>query len=94
MLVEHILEEDKDVFEELLTTDKFYIFHNGDNASMKVASDSLKSIYDTFKDKEWEQWKPEDVAPHEAFLRTHWEFSGEKGRSPKILKKFKNNGRA
>ena len=89
MLVEHILEEDKDVFEELLTTDKFYIFHNGDNASMKAASDSLKSIYDTFKDKEWDQWKPEDVAPHEAFLRTHWEFQREKkGDHPKILKKL------
>ena len=89
MLVEHILEQDKDVFEELLTTDKFYIFHNGDNASMKAASDSLKSIYDTFKDKEWDQWKPEDVAPHEAFLRTHWEFQREKkGDHPKILKKL------
>ena len=32
MLVEHILEKDKHVFEELLTTDKFYVFHNGDNA--------------------------------------------------------------
>ena len=32
MLVEHILEKDKNVFEELLTTDKFYVFHNGDNA--------------------------------------------------------------
>ena len=89
MLVEHILEEDEQVFESLLTTDKFYVFHNGDNASMQAASDSLKSIYDKFKDKQWQDWKPEDVAPHEAFLRTHWEFQREKpGDYNKILRKL------
>lgn len=89
MLVEHILGEDEQVFEALLTTDRFYIFHNGDNASMAAASDSLKSIYDRFKDKDWQEWKPEDVAPHEAFLRKHWEFQREKkGDHPNILKKL------
>ena len=89
MLVEHILEKDKNVFEELLTTDKFYVFHNGDNASMKAASDALKSIYERFKGTEWKAWEPEDVAPHEEFLRTHWEFQREKkGDHPKILRKL------
>ena len=89
MLVEYIIEKDEDVFETLLTTDKFYIFHNGDNTAMKAASDSLKSIYDFFKGKDWPEWEPEDVAPHEEFLRTHWEFQREKeGDYPKILKKL------
>jgi mono/diheme cytochrome c family protein len=89
MVVEHILRKDERVFEELLTTDKFYIFHNGDNASMTAASDSLKSIYKKFKDKDWQEWEPEDVAPHEAFLRKHWEFQREKeGDYPKILRKL------
>ena len=77
------------MFEELLTTDKFYIFHNGDNESMTAASESLKSIYHKFKDANWKEWKPEDVAPHEAFLREHWEFQREKkGDHPKILRKL------
>jgi hypothetical protein len=89
MLVEHLLEKDERVFEELLTTDKFYIFHNGDNESMTAASESLKSIYHKFKDADWKEWKPEDVAPHEAFLREHWEFQREKkGDYPKILRKL------
>ena len=33
-LIEHILKKDKDVFSELLTTDKFYVFHSGDNEHM------------------------------------------------------------
>ena len=89
MLVEHILKKDEDVFETLLTTDKFYIFHNGDNTAMKAASDSLKSIYDFFKGKDWPKWEPEDIAPHEEFLRTHWEFQREKqGDYSKILRKL------
>ncbi len=89
MLVEHILQKDEQVFETLLTSGKFYVFHNGDNASMKAASDALRSIYDYFKNKNWQAWKPEDVAPHEAFLRTHWEFQREKqGDHPKILRKL------
>ncbi|MGY8642206.1 MAG: DUF1588 domain-containing protein [Verrucomicrobiales bacterium] len=89
MLVEYILQKDERVFEELLTTDKFYIFHNGDNASMTAASDALKSIYDHFKDKGWQEWKPEDVVPHEAFLRKYWEFQREKeGDHTAILKKL------
>ena len=89
MMVEHILKKDEQVFETLLTSDKFYVFHNGDNASMKAASESLKSIYEKFKEKDWQAWKPEDVAPHESFLRTHWEFQREKqGDHPKILKKL------
>ncbi len=89
MLVEHILEEDEHIFEALLTTDKFYIFHNGDNASMTAASGALKNIYDYFKDRDWQEWMPEDVAPHEAFLREHWEFQREKeGDHPQILKKL------
>lgn len=89
MLVEYLIEKDEQVFEALLTTDEFYVFHNGDNVSMTVASEALKNIYDHFKDKDWAQWKPEDVAPHEAFLRKHWEFQREKeGDYPKILRKL------
>lgn len=91
MLVEHILQKDERVFEELLTTDKFYIFHNGDNEAMTAASESLKSIYKKFKDTNWEEWQPEDVAPHEEFLREHWEFQREKeGDYPKILRKLQH----
>ncbi len=34
--VSHILKEDKDVFNRLLTSDKYFVHHNGDNKSMAV----------------------------------------------------------
>jgi hypothetical protein len=37
-LVNWALERDKDVLETLLTTDRFFVHHNGDNAAMKAAA--------------------------------------------------------
>ena len=69
MLVEHILKKDKNVFEDLLTTEEFYVYHSGDNEAVKEASDRIRRIYDYFKDKGWENFKSaEDLAPHADFI--------------------------
>ncbi len=68
-LIEHILEKDQNVFEELLTTDKFYIYHDGDNERMQAASDRLKRIYAHYKDLDWKNFKNEDLLKHADFLR-------------------------
>jgi cytochrome c553 len=70
LLVEHILQEDRDVFETLLTTEEFYVYHNGDNASMQAASDTYKDTYNYFKGLDWKAFKPEDIAPHAPFMTT------------------------
>lgn len=70
MWVEHILEEDKNVFEQLLTTDEFYVFHNGDNAAMQAACDARKATYEYFKDLDWENFQAEDLASHAEFMTT------------------------
>ena len=85
MLVEHILEQDDRVFEELLTTDKFFIYHSGDNEEMKAGSDQLKSVYDYFGKLDWETWEPEDIAPHKSFMMTIWEFRKVRGGDDKSL---------
>lgn len=67
--VEYILEKDQNVFEELLTTDKFYVYHDGDNERMQAASDRIKSIHAYFKDLDWKNFKNEDLVEHAKFLR-------------------------
>ena len=69
LLVEHILEQDKNVFEQLLTTDRFYVFHSGDNQAMQAASDALKAYYEHFKGYDWKSWGPAELLEHKAFLK-------------------------
>lgn len=69
MLVDHILQRDKNVFEELLTTDKFYVFHSGNNAAMKAASDRIRKIYNYFKDKDWENFTEKELFTHMDFIK-------------------------
>lgn len=85
MLVEYILEEDVNVIEELLTTDKFFVYHSGDNEAMASASLELKKVYEYFKDYDWQTWEPSDVGPHKEFMLTIWEFRKTQGGDDKTL---------
>lgn len=69
LLVAHILENDKKVFETLLSTERFYVYHTGDNKAMDAYSKRIREIYEYFKDKGWENFtKAEDLAPHAEFI--------------------------
>ncbi len=67
-LVDHILEQDRNVIEELLTTKNFYVFHSGDNEAMTAASERLRQIHEYFKDMDWENFEQEDLLKHQEFL--------------------------
>lgn len=68
-IVEYILEKDRNVFEELLGTEEFYVFHDGDNEAMTATSDRIKRIYEYFKDKDWQNFGYKELAEHTDFLR-------------------------
>ncbi|MEO2035006.1 MAG: DUF1588 domain-containing protein [Planctomycetaceae bacterium] len=69
MLVDHILQQDKHVFEELLSTETFYVYHSGDNAEMTAATDRLRAIYDYFKEYDWEDFTEEQLYEHWPFIK-------------------------
>jgi cytochrome c553 len=60
MVVNRILQEDRRVFESLLTTDKFFVAPVED-ASAKM--DALKEVRERFKGTEWYLVKPTDKKP-------------------------------
>ena len=68
MIVEYILESDQDVFKKLLTTDKFYVYHSGDNEDMKIGSDRIKKIYNHFSKYDWKNFTIEDLRKHKDFI--------------------------
>ena len=67
-LVDHILQKDQNVFEELLTTESFYVFHSGDNEAMTAASERIHMIYEYFKDLDWQNFEQADLLEHKEFL--------------------------
>ena len=69
LLVEHILKEDRNVFEQLLSTEKFYVYHSGDNTAMAAATQSIRKVYDYFKDKDWKNFDVAKLAAHLPFLK-------------------------
>ena len=68
-LIEYILENDQNVFEEILGTEKFYVYHDGDNERMTEASEKIKRIYAYFKDTGWEDFGYPELEKHKEFLR-------------------------
>lgn len=72
LLVSHILENDRDVFKELLTTDKFYVYHNGDNEDVAALSNQLTEAYRYFQENHWREFKtPADLEKHKDFILKH-----------------------
>jgi mono/diheme cytochrome c family protein len=69
MLVEHILEQDKNVFEKLLTTEDFFVYHSGNNEEMAKSSAYVRKIYDYFKDKDWRNFDAAKMKEHLAFFK-------------------------
>jgi hypothetical protein len=67
-LVDHILENDQNVIETLLDTEKFYVYHSGNNEAMTESTKRLRKIYDYFKDKDWKNFEMEDLLKHKDFL--------------------------
>lgn len=71
LLVEHILKDDKRVFERLLTTEEFFVYHSGDNAAMEKGAQHFRKVYDYFKDQDWQKFDAEKLKAHVPFLKEH-----------------------
>jgi hypothetical protein len=71
MLVELILKQDQKVFERLLTTEEFYVYHTGDNAAMTSSTELIRRIHDYFKDKNWQNFDAEGLISHIPFLKAN-----------------------
>lgn len=59
-LVIWCLNQDERVFEQLLTTERFFVYHNMDTKTGQACIASWKQVYDTLKDTPWKK-DPEGV---------------------------------
>jgi mono/diheme cytochrome c family protein len=64
----HQVDQDRQVFERLLTSDEYFVYHNMDAKTGKALIAEWKQVYDSLKGTEWKT-KPEQVmAEHQKML--------------------------
>jgi cytochrome c553 len=76
-----VLSQDKAVFETLLTTDKFFVYHPHDNDKGLAQIEKWRAVYEALKDTDWKK-NPEKVAEqHADVLKKYIEPKGVTGKS-------------
>ena len=75
------LDNDKAVFETLLTTDKYFVYHPHDNEKGQAQVDKWKAVYDAIKDTDWKK-DPDKVAEvHADVFKKYIDPKGITGKS-------------
>jgi len=82
-IVARIVETDRSVFESLLTTDQYFVYHNMDNEKGAKLIAGWRIVYDTLKDTNWRN-EPDQVATeHAALLKQYVSPTGISGKKGK-----------
>ena len=80
-LVAWVLTQDKAVFETLLTTEKYFVFHNMDNEKGERMIANWKTAYDALKGTDWRK-NPDAVAEqHADTIKKYLDPKGLPGKS-------------
>lgn len=70
-IVDHILRQDQNVFEQLLTTDEYFVYHTRPNEQTAAIIDRWREAYEVLKDEPWRD-DPESVSlKHEELLKNN-----------------------
>lgn len=68
-IVDHILRKDQNVFEQLLTTDEYFVYHTRPNEQTAAIIDRWREAYNVLKNEPWQE-EPEQVSlKHELLLK-------------------------
>ncbi|VTS07950.1 DUF1588 domain-containing protein [Tuwongella immobilis] len=81
-VVARAVEQDRRVFETLLTTDEYFVYHNVENAQGAKLIDGWRTVYETLKNTNW-RTNPDQVAKdHAELLKQYTPITGpsKKGR--------------
>tara|TARA_B110000879_G_scaffold21912_1_gene28047 strand:+ start:35406 stop:38057 length:2652 start_codon:yes stop_codon:yes gene_type:complete len=70
VLIRHILNEDKNVFKKLLTTNEYFVAHSGDNKAVKIEIEAYQKMHAFFKDKNWKKNANELIKEHKKFVQS------------------------
>lgn len=64
------IEKDQNVFENLLTSDEFFVYHNKDNETGRQIIEEWRSVYEKLKETDWKTNPEQVLADNVEFLKT------------------------
>lgn len=82
-LVDWVLSQDRAVFETLLTTDKYFVYHNVDNEKGERLIANWKTAYDALKGTDWKKNPDAVAAQHADTIKKYLDPKGLPGKSQK-----------
>lgn len=69
-IVTMFVEQDQNVFENLLTSDQFFVYHDKNNGTGRAIIDEWKLIYETFRDTDWQTDPDRVLEENQEFVKT------------------------
>jgi hypothetical protein len=92
LLLEHFLKLDQNVIENILGSDKYYVFHNGDNGTIKRNAGRLKTQYtgllEKVKDVDWRK-DPAKTFIEKGLMRSSGNGRKDNGVAKGVARKIK-----
>lgn len=74
------LEQDRAVFETLLTTDRYFVYHPHDNERGQAQVDRWKAAYEALKDTDWKKDPDRVAAEHADVIKKYLDPKGLPGK--------------
>lgn len=68
-MVEYFVQQDRQVFAQLLTSDQFFVYHNVDNEKGQKIIAGWREVYETLKDTEWRTNPAKVFAEHQELCK-------------------------
>lgn len=69
-IVTMYVEQDEDVFKNLLTSDQFFVYHDKDNETGAKIIEEWRGVYEKLKDTDWKNNAEKVVSDHLEFIKT------------------------
>jgi hypothetical protein len=82
------LEKDQNLFESLLTTDEFFVYHNKDNRTGPQIIEGWREVYETLKDTDWRNDPEKVVLENQELVLKHLQI---KPGAEKTARRHGNN---
>jgi len=70
VMIQHILNKDRNVFKELLTSDQYFVAHSGNNKEEKKMLDAYQKLFVYFKKLDWKSFSKKIPKEHHDYVKS------------------------